>query len=104
MSILFDPEATQAAFSVAACDGAYEPDFANYLAELGESRPAVVLVFPPQAAGTYLRSAAIVATSGALVRTVHDHGGLDPRFSLPTFALDLAHGSAATTNGTRLHT
>ena len=103
MSILFDPEATQAAFSVAACDGAYEPDFANYLAELGEKRPSVVLVFPPKAAGTYLRSAAIVAAGGSLVRTVYAQGGRDASFYLPTFLLYYAGGFPARTMVTHVH-
>jgi hypothetical protein len=103
MSILFDPEATQAAFSVAACDGAYDPDFANYLAELGEKRPCVVLVFPPKAAGTYLRSAAIVAAGGALVRTVYAQGGRDASFYLPTFLLYYAGGFPTRTMVTHVH-
>lgn len=87
MSILFDPEASQAAFSVPACDGGFDSEFAEYLAELGQRRPAVVLAFAPKAAGTFLRSAAIVATGGALVRTVHAQGGRDASFYLPTFIL-----------------
>ena len=88
---------------VAACDGAFEPDFANYLAELGESRPSVVLVFPPKAAGTYLRSAAIVAAGGSLVRTVHAQGGRDASFYLPTFLLYYAGGFPARTMITHVH-
>jgi hypothetical protein len=103
MSILFDIEATQAAFSVAACDGAYDPDFANYLAELGETRPSVVLAFPPKAAGTFLRSAAITAIQGALVRTVHSQGGRDASFYLPTFLLYYAGGFPARTLVTHVH-
>jgi len=103
MSIIFDIEATQAAFSVAACDGAYDSDFANYLAELGQSRRSIVLVFPPKAAGTYLRSAAIVASSGALVRTVYAQGGRDASFYLPTFLLYYAGGFPARTMVTHVH-
>jgi len=81
----FDLEAAHAAFALPNCDGSFEPDFAHYLRELGETRPSVILAFAPKAAGTYLRSAAIVATGGQLVRTVHAQGGRDASFYLPTF-------------------
>jgi hypothetical protein len=85
MSIKFDIEAAHAAFALPNCDGSFEPDFQHYLRELGETRPSVVLAFAPKAAGTYLRSAAIVAVGGQLVRTVHAQGGRDATFYLPTF-------------------
>jgi hypothetical protein len=103
MSILFDPEAMQAAFSVASCNGAFDPDLADYLSELGQTRASVVLVFPPKAAGTYLRSAAIAATTGALVRTVYAQGGRDASFYLPTFLLYYAGGFPARTMVTHVH-
>ena len=87
MALLFDPEAYNAAFSTPNVDGSFPPDFALYLKELGESRPAVVLAFAPKAAGTYLRSAAIVAVNGKLVRTVHAQGGRDAQFYMPSFLL-----------------
>ena len=85
MSIKFDIEAAHAAFSLPNCDGSFHPDFQHYLRELGETRASVVLAFAPKAAGTYLRSAAIVAVGGQLVRTVHAQGGRDATFYLPTF-------------------
>jgi len=87
MSVFLDPEAAQAAFCVPACDGGFDGDFAHYLGELGERRPSVLLAFAPKSAGTYLRSAAIAAINGALVRTVHAQGGRDSSFYLPTFLM-----------------
>ena len=52
----------------------------------------MVLAFAPKAAGTYLRSAAIAAMDGQLVRTVHAQGGRDASFYLPTFLLYYAGG------------
>jgi len=80
-------EAANAAFTLPACDGRFDPDFADYLSDLGSLRPSVLLAFAPKAAGTYLRSAAIVAVGGQLVRTVHAQGGRDASFYLPTFLL-----------------
>jgi hypothetical protein len=76
---------TSAIFAPPNCDGSFPPDFANYLAELGERRPSVVLAFAPKAAGTFLRSAALLAIEGAFVRTCHAQGGRDASFYLPTF-------------------
>ena len=103
MSILFNAEVAQAAFSVPACDGGFTPDFANYLGGLGKTRPCIVLAFAPKAAGTFLRSAAIVAIDGALVRTVHAQGGRDASFYLPTFLLYYAGGFPAQTMVTHVH-
>lgn len=76
---------TSAIFAPPNCDGSFPPDFADYLAELGKTRPSVVLAFAPKAAGTFLRSAALLAVEGAFVRTVHAQGGRDASFYLPTF-------------------
>ena len=99
----FDFEAASAAFALPNCDGSFEPDFAHYLRELGETRPSVVLAFAPKAAGTYLRSAAIVATGGQLVRTVHAQGGRDASFYLPTFLGYYANNYPARTLVTHVH-
>jgi hypothetical protein len=85
MTLKFDIEAAHAAFSLPNCDGSFHQDFQHYLRELGETRASVVLAFAPKAAGTFLRSAAIVAIDGQLVRTVHAQGGRDATFYLPTF-------------------
>ena len=73
----FEPEAADAVFTPLAGDGIFDPDIAKYLGELGQARPCVVLAFPPKAAGTFLRSAAISAIGGQLVRTVQAQGGRD---------------------------
>src|ERR1700744_292391 len=87
MPLLFDPEVNNAVFAQPNNDGSFPCDFLSYLNELGQSRPSVVLAFAPKAAGTYLRSAAISATGGRLVRTVHAQGGRDASFYLPTFLM-----------------
>ena len=84
-------------------DGAFAPDIAKYLEEMGQTRPSVVLAFPPKAAGTYLRSAAITAVGGKLVRTVHAQGGRDATFYLPTFLLYYAAGIPACPLVTHVH-
>src|SRR4051812_18219143 len=103
MSVFLDPEAAQAAFSVPACDGGFDGDFAHYLGELGERRPSVLLAFAPKSAGTYLRSAAIAAINGALVRTVHAQGGRDASFYLPTFLMYYAGNLPARPMVTHVH-
>jgi hypothetical protein len=87
MTLHLDERLANAAFSSPNCDGSFTPDFAEYLNDLGAMRPSVVLAFAPKAAGTFLRSAAIAAIGGALVRTVHAQGGRDASFYLPTFLL-----------------
>jgi hypothetical protein len=103
VGMAFDSDAIQAAFAQPACDGSFAPDFAAYLNELGQSRPSVVLAFAPKAAGTYLRSACVVATQGSLVRTVHAQGGRDATFYLPAFLNYFAHGFPARTLVTHAH-
>ncbi|HEY0265146.1 MAG TPA: hypothetical protein VGC16_00245, partial [Rhizomicrobium sp.] len=92
MTIPFDNDAIRAAFAQPDCDGTFAPDFAAYLGELGRTRPSIVLAFAPKAAGTYLRTAAIEAVGGQLVRTTHAQGGRDASFYLPTFLNYYAHG------------
>jgi hypothetical protein len=103
MPVLFDPEATSAAFSQPNPDGSFPPDFGAYLNELGQSRPSIVLAFAPKAAGTYLRSAAIAAVGGKLVRTVHAQGGRDASFYLPTFLMYYAGGFPSEPLVTHVH-
>jgi hypothetical protein len=83
----FEEQLANAAFTPANCDGSFPPDLNDYLNDLGALRRSVVLAFAPKAAGTYLRSAAVAAVSGVLVRTVHAQGGRDASFYLPTFLL-----------------
>ncbi|HEY2011838.1 MAG TPA: sulfotransferase domain-containing protein [Rhizomicrobium sp.] len=103
MSIAFELEAAEAVFTPLVGDGAFDPAIAKYLGELGQARPCVVLAFPPKAAGTYLRSAAITAVGGQLVRTVHAQGGRDATFYLPTFLLYYTSGIPARPLVTHVH-
>ena len=92
-----------AAFSPPNCDGSFDPEFEDYLHILGATRPSIVLAFAPKAAGTYLRSAAIAAVHGQLVRTVHAQGGRDASFYLPTFLIYYAGNFPARTLVTHVH-
>lgn len=92
-----------AVFFPPSCDGRFDPEFEDYLHILGSARPSVVLAFAPKAAGTYLRSAAIVAADGQLVRTVHAQGGRDASFYLPTFLIYYANNFPAKTLVTHVH-
>lgn len=77
--------AINAAFSVPAPSGAFDGETAARLAAFGARRRSVVLAFAPKAAGTFLRSAAVIAADGQLIRTVHAQGERDAQFYLPTF-------------------
>jgi hypothetical protein len=80
-----DENAIRAAFAQPNNDGSFPEGFRGYLRALGARRPSVILTFPPKAAGTFLRTAAIVATGGQLIRTVHAQGGRDAQPYLPMF-------------------
>ncbi len=80
-----DENAVRAAFTQPNNDGSFPEAFRNYLRTLGAQRPSVILAFPPKAAGTFLRTAAIVAVKGQLVRAVHAQGGRDAQPYLPVF-------------------
>ena len=80
-----DENAIRAAFAQPAHDGSFPSAFRDYLQGLSRERPSVLLAFPPKAAGTFLRSAAIAATGGQLVRVVHAQGGRDAQLYLPVF-------------------
>jgi hypothetical protein len=99
----FNGQLASAAFAPPNCDGSFDPEFADYLSDLSAMRPSVVLAFAPKAAGTFLRSAAVAAVGGALVRTVHAQGGRDASFYLPTFLLYYAAGFPARTLVTHVH-
>lgn len=80
-----DENAIRAAFAQPAHDGSFPSAFRDYLRSAASERPSVILAFPPKAAGTFLRSAAIAATGGQLVRVVHAQGGRDAQLYLPVF-------------------
>ena len=73
------------------------------LRRLGSKRKAVLLAFPPKAAGTFLRSAIINAVDGQLVRTVHAQGGRDATPYLPTFVTYFSGGVTDKTLVTHVH-
>ena len=85
MAVALDPTAIRAAFSQPDNDGTFTGAFADYPAELGQRRPALIFAFPPKAAGTFLRSAAITAIDGQLMRIVHAQGERDAQPYLPLF-------------------
>jgi len=101
--IPFDSEAIEAAFAPPSGDGDFPPGLAAYLGELGHTRPSVVLAFAPKAAGTYLRSAAVDATGGQLVRTTYAPGGSADSFYLPTFLNYYGGGFPSRTLVTHVH-
>ena len=77
MPISFDLDASNAVFSLPNITGKYDAQFGADLRKLGVQRPLVMFVFPPKAAGTFLRSAAVEAVDGQLMRITHAQGGRD---------------------------
>jgi hypothetical protein len=65
-------------------DGGFAPTQQHLFRSLSARRKAVVLAFPPKAAGTFLRTAVIKAIDGQLVRIVHAQAGRDATPYLPT--------------------
>jgi len=84
MNISLDRTALAAIFDLPANDGGFPETQRAYLATLGQKRPALILAFPPKAAGTFLRAAAIRATGGDLLRVVYAQGSRDAQLYLPT--------------------
>jgi hypothetical protein len=80
-----DENAIRAAFAQPNNDGSFPEAFRSYLNVLSAQRPSVILAFPPKAAGTFLRTAAITAVDGQLIRAVHAQGGRDAQPYLPMF-------------------
>jgi hypothetical protein len=101
--IPFENEAIEAAFAPPSGDGSFAPELAAYLGELAHTRPSVVLAFAPKAAGTYLRSAAVDATGGQLVRTTYAPGGSADSFYLPVFLNYYGAGFPSRTMVTHVH-
>ncbi len=84
-------EIIEAIFALPAPDGRFEAKAADLTRRLAAQRRAVILAFAPKAAGTFFRSAAVIAGDGQLVRAVHAQGERDAQFYLPTF-LDYFRG------------
>ncbi len=66
-------------------------------------RGPVCCCFRTQAAGTYLRSAAVQACGGQVTRVVHAQGGRDAVLYLPALLNYYAHGFPARTLVTHVH-
>lgn len=81
----------EAIFALPAPDGRFETKTAALTRRLSVQRRAVILAFAPKAAGTFFRSAAVIAADGQLVRAVHAQGEREAQFYLPTF-LDYFRG------------
>ena len=79
------PESLAAVFVQPYPDGRFDGAAAAHLLKLGKQRPAVVLAFPPKAAGTFFRTAVEAVIDGQLLRAVHALGGRDATPYLPTF-------------------
>ena len=98
-----DDESLAAIFAQPHPDGGYDQAVQEHLRRLGRKRPAVVLAFPPKAAGTYFRAATIHAVKGQLVRTVHALGGRDATPYLTIFVEYFAGGVTPATLVTHVH-
>lgn len=103
MEARYDDTAISAAFAQPNNDGSYPDAFAAYLAQLGLRRDAVIFAFPPKAAGTFLRTAAITALDGQLVRIVHAQGGRDAQPYLPVLISYFTGGLSSGTLVTHVH-
>ena len=85
MHATLDSRAIDAAFAQPDSDGKFTGVFGDYLRGLGMKRPVLFFAFAPKVAGTFLRTAAIDAVGGSLVRVVHANGGRDAQPYLPVF-------------------
>lgn len=77
-------EINEAVYTPPDPDGRFAPAQQQIFRQLGAQRKAIVLAFPPKAAGTFLRTALIKACDGQLVRIVHAQAGRDATPYLPT--------------------
>lgn len=103
MDITLDRVALSAIFDLPANDGSYSQPLREYLASLGARRNAIVLAFPPKAAGTFLRHAAIKATDGELLRVGYAQGARDAQPYMPTFLAYYLGGFCAGPLVTHIH-
>lgn len=76
---------TNLVFSLPNQDGSYSADCQNVLDQFSIRRQVLLFIFPPKCGGTFLRSAAIKAIDGQLIRTCYAQGGREAQFYLPTF-------------------
>lgn len=85
MAATIDGKAVTAVFTQPRSDGSFPSGLAGYLHALSQRRPVLLFAFAPKAAGTFLRSAAIEAVGGQLVRIGYAQGGRDAQPYLPVF-------------------
>ena len=85
MTVEFTRDIASLLFKQPNVDGSFDDLTSLELESLGRRRPVVLFAFPPKAAGTFLRTAAIVAVNGQFVRMVHAEGGRDGQPYLPYF-------------------
>lgn len=83
-SLPIQPDIAEAIYTQPNPDGSFAPVQQYLFRTLGATRTAIVLAFPPKAAGTFLRAALIKAVDGQLVRIVHAQAGRDATPYLPT--------------------
>jgi hypothetical protein len=84
MQISLDRHATEVLFELPDNDGGYSPGQLDYLRQLGAKRPAILMAFPPKAAGTFLRTAVARVTGGDVLRLGYAQGSRDAQLYLPT--------------------
>lgn len=92
LELYLDRQALEAVFHLPGNDGAYADEQRAFLASQGGRRPSVFLAFPPKAAGTFLRAAAVRATGGEVLRICYAQGDRDAQPYLPTFLAYYAGG------------
>ncbi|MDE2183779.1 MAG: sulfotransferase domain-containing protein [Alphaproteobacteria bacterium] len=103
LSATLDQSATRAAFEMPDITGRFDEALTEYLTTIGARRAMVMFAFAPKAAGTFLRSAAIHAIDGQLMRVTHALGGRDGTPYLPAFILYYAGHFPARTLVTHIH-
>ncbi len=97
------PDSVNAVFSLPHPDGGFEGKVLAHLQAEGRKRPVVLLAFPPKAAGSYLRTAALYAADGQLVRAAQAQGGRDAVPYMPTFVAYYAGGVTPHTMVAHVH-
>ena len=100
---MLDSATLQAIFTAPRIDGQFEGSLGDLAHDLGRRRPLVLLAFAPRSAGTFLRTAAITALDGQLMRFVHAEGGRDAVLYLPWLVAYYGGGLTKDTAVTHVH-
>jgi hypothetical protein len=103
LNLHLDSSVLEAIFRVPENDGTYPQSVRDILAAQGARRRSVFLAFPPKAAGTFLRAAAVEATGGEVLRVCYAQGDRDGQPYLPTFLAYYAGGFCEGPMVTHLH-